>query len=85
MASRGTTSARLSGHRYKVTFRKGLRDGPYAKVSDEPLRASFAERTDNPRARSAKLRWAAKQGDQDPRREVHELKSTFESDAGALS
>ncbi|MFL5242696.1 MAG: 16S rRNA (cytosine(1402)-N(4))-methyltransferase RsmH [Gemmataceae bacterium] len=47
----------------KAAFRKGLRDGPYAKISDEPLRASFAERTDNPRARSAKLRWAIKRRD----------------------
>jgi 16S rRNA (cytosine1402-N4)-methyltransferase len=44
----------------KSAFREGLRAGVYAAVADEPVRASFAERTANPRARSAKLRWARK-------------------------
>jgi 16S rRNA (cytosine1402-N4)-methyltransferase len=44
----------------KAAFRDGRRAGVYAAVSEEPVRASFAERTDNPRARSAKLRWARK-------------------------
>jgi 16S rRNA (cytosine1402-N4)-methyltransferase len=42
----------------KASFRDGLRLGIYEAVADEPLRASFAEHTANPRARSAKLRWA---------------------------
>lgn len=42
----------------KAAFREGLRAGVYAEVAPEPLRASFAERTANPRSRSAKLRWA---------------------------
>ncbi len=44
--------------RVKAAFRDGLRAGVYAEVSDEPLRAGFAERQQNPRSRSAKLRWA---------------------------
>jgi 16S rRNA (cytosine1402-N4)-methyltransferase len=44
----------------KAAFREGLHAGVYAAVSEEPVRASFAERSDNPRARSAKLRWARK-------------------------
>jgi 16S rRNA (cytosine1402-N4)-methyltransferase len=42
----------------KSAFRDGLRSGVYAEVSDEPVRAGFAEKQDNPRSRSAKLRWA---------------------------
>jgi 16S rRNA (cytosine1402-N4)-methyltransferase len=42
----------------KTAFRDGLHAGLYAEVSPEPLRARFAERTANPRSRSAKLRWA---------------------------
>ncbi len=42
----------------KSAFRDGLRTGLYDAISDEPLRASLAERTANPRSRSAKLRWA---------------------------
>jgi 16S rRNA (cytosine1402-N4)-methyltransferase len=42
----------------KAAFRDGRHASVYAAVSEEPVRASFAERTDNPRARSAKLRWA---------------------------
>jgi 16S rRNA (cytosine1402-N4)-methyltransferase len=44
--------------RVKAAFRDGLRAGVYAAISDEPLRASPQERFDNPRSRSAKLRWA---------------------------
>jgi 16S rRNA (cytosine1402-N4)-methyltransferase len=44
--------------RVKAAFRDGLRSGIYEAISDEPIRASFAERTANPRSRSAKLRWA---------------------------
>ena len=42
----------------KTSFRDGQRTGVYDAVSDEPQRATFRERTDNPRSRSAKLRWA---------------------------
>jgi 16S rRNA (cytosine1402-N4)-methyltransferase len=44
----------------KAAFRDGLRSGAYTEAAAEPFRASFAERTANPRARSAKLRWARK-------------------------
>jgi 16S rRNA (cytosine1402-N4)-methyltransferase len=44
----------------KAAFREGLRTGVYARISEEPVRPSFGERTDNPRARSAKLRWAVR-------------------------
>ena len=42
----------------KAAFRAGLREGTYEAVSEEPLRADDRERQDNPRSRSAKLRWA---------------------------
>jgi 16S rRNA (cytosine1402-N4)-methyltransferase len=42
----------------KAAFRDGLHAGAYAAVSPEPIRAGPAERTANPRSRSAKLRWA---------------------------
>jgi 16S rRNA (cytosine1402-N4)-methyltransferase len=42
----------------KAAFRDGLRVGVYRAVADAPLRASPEERWDNPRSRSAKLRWA---------------------------
>jgi 16S rRNA (cytosine1402-N4)-methyltransferase len=42
----------------KSAFRAGLQAGVYARISPELIRASFAERTANPRSRSAKLRWA---------------------------
>jgi 16S rRNA (cytosine1402-N4)-methyltransferase len=44
----------------KQSFREGLRSAIYSEVSDEPIRAEFAERQRNPRSRSAKLRWARK-------------------------
>lgn len=44
----------------KAAYKEGQRTGVYERVSDEPVRPSFAERTDNPRARSAKLRWAVR-------------------------
>jgi 16S rRNA (cytosine1402-N4)-methyltransferase len=44
--------------RVKAAFRAGLHQGTYDAVSPEPVRATFAERTANPRARSAKLRHA---------------------------
>jgi 16S rRNA (cytosine1402-N4)-methyltransferase len=59
----GGTAAIISFHSgedrlVKASFRDGLRSGVYEAVSDEPIRATFAERTANPRSRSAKLRWA---------------------------
>ncbi len=42
----------------KSAFFDGLRAGVYRAVADEPLRATPEERWDNPRSRSAKLRWA---------------------------
>ncbi len=44
--------------RVKSAFRAGFADGVYAAVSAEPIRPTYAERTANPRSRSAKLRWA---------------------------
>jgi 16S rRNA (cytosine1402-N4)-methyltransferase len=41
----------------KTSLRNGLRVGVYDAGSEEPLRASPAERLRNPRSRSAKLRW----------------------------
>jgi 16S rRNA (cytosine1402-N4)-methyltransferase len=42
----------------KGSFKDSLRTGLYDSVSDDPVRPTPAERFDNPRARSAKLRWA---------------------------
>jgi 16S rRNA (cytosine1402-N4)-methyltransferase len=42
----------------KNAIRAGLRGGIYDTISPEPVRATFAEKTANPRSRSAKLRWA---------------------------
>lgn len=44
----------------KVAFKEGQRSGVYDRISEEPVRPSFGERADNPRARSAKLRWAVR-------------------------
>ena len=44
--------------RVKKAFLAGLREGAYARVAKEPLRAGAPERRDNPRSTSAKLRWA---------------------------
>jgi 16S rRNA (cytosine1402-N4)-methyltransferase len=48
--------------RVKKAFLQGFRDGTYAKVAPEPIRASPEERRSNPRSTSAKLRWAVRQG-----------------------
>jgi 16S rRNA (cytosine1402-N4)-methyltransferase len=42
----------------KAAFREGERDGTYSRVAPAPVRPSYAEFKANPRARSAKLRWA---------------------------
>ncbi len=44
--------------RVKKAFQAGLREGNYSKVADEITRATPAECHQNPRATSAKLRWA---------------------------
>ncbi len=44
--------------RVKKAFQTGERNGTYARVAPDPIRASFEERRDNPRSTSAKLRWA---------------------------
>jgi 16S rRNA (cytosine1402-N4)-methyltransferase len=41
----------------KTAFRDGLQTGQYASISVDPVRADFHEKTQNPRSRSAKLRW----------------------------
>ena len=61
----GGTAAIISFHSgedrlVKAAFKDGQRTGIYECISEEPVRPSFGERTDNPRARSAKLRWAVR-------------------------
>ena len=46
--------------RVKKAFQTGARNGTYASVASDPVRASFEERHANPRAGSAKLRWAVR-------------------------
>ena len=46
----------------KAHFKDGLRDGIYASISSEVVRASAEERRDNPRSSSAKLRYAVRVG-----------------------
>jgi len=48
--------------RVKKAFQTGQRSGIYARVAEDPIRASFDERRANPRSSSAKLRWAVKAG-----------------------
>lgn len=48
--------------RVKKAFRAGVREGVYAAASDDVVRASADEVRDNPRAASAKLRWARRAG-----------------------
>lgn len=44
--------------RVKKAFAAGERDGTYAAVAPEVIRATPGERRDNPRSKPAKLRWA---------------------------
>ncbi len=44
--------------RVKKSFQQNLRLGIYSAISEEPIRPSAEESFTNPRARSAKLRWA---------------------------
>jgi 16S rRNA (cytosine1402-N4)-methyltransferase len=44
--------------RVKKAFQAGVRDGRYSKIADDITRATPAECHRNPRATSAKLRWA---------------------------
>ena len=44
--------------RVKQSFRDLTRSGTYRRSTPEPLVATEAERQDNPRSRSAKVRWA---------------------------
>jgi 16S rRNA (cytosine1402-N4)-methyltransferase len=44
--------------RVKKSFREGFRDGTYCEISPDPVIADEAEEKENPRSRSAKLRWA---------------------------
>jgi 16S rRNA (cytosine1402-N4)-methyltransferase len=46
--------------RVKKAFKAGLLDGTYARVADEVVRAGPEELRLNPRASSAKLRWAVR-------------------------
>jgi 16S rRNA (cytosine1402-N4)-methyltransferase len=45
--------------RVKHSFRENHRSGLYREISDDPIVANEAEQKNNPRSRSAKLRWAA--------------------------
>lgn len=63
MLSRGGRVAILSFHsgedrRVKKSFQLFERSGIYTKTSDGPLRPTGEEQRDNPRSKSAKLRWA---------------------------
>ena len=63
----GGVAAIISFHsgedrRVKTAFRRGERDGIYAEISEEPMIAGSEEIGRNPRARSAKLRWARTPG-----------------------
>ena len=59
----GGAAALISFHsgedrRVKQAFREGLRAGAYDRTSPDPIVADPQEQAENPRSRSAKLRWA---------------------------
>jgi len=59
----GGVAAIISFHsgedrRVKKAFQEGRRGGVYSQVSPEPVVADETEQRENPRARSAKMRWA---------------------------
>ncbi len=73
----GGTAAVISFHSgedrlIKAAFRDGLRAGVYEAASDDPVRPTEQEKRDNPRSRSAKLRWARRAKDSPQRHEEHE-------------
>jgi len=64
----GGRAAMLTFHsgedrRVKKAFDAGHRDGVYAIVSDQVVRASSEEVRANPRAGAAKLRWARRKSE----------------------
>ncbi len=48
--------------RVKKAFIQGERDGHYSSIAPDVIRAGTQERFDNPRSKSAKLRWARRAG-----------------------
>jgi len=63
----GGVAAIMSFHsgedrRVKYAFRDGLRAGVYSAENRDPIIASESEQKFNPRSRSAKLRWARREG-----------------------
>ena len=44
----------------KQAFKDGLRDGTYASIAEEVIRASAEETRANPRSSAAKLRFAVR-------------------------
>lgn len=46
--------------RVKHAFKQGLTTGVYERIAEDPIRPRFDEQRDNPRSRSAKLRWAVR-------------------------
>ena len=46
--------------RVKKSFKEFFQEGIYKEIAPDPIRASAEECASNPRAKSAKLRWAIK-------------------------